>query len=347
VTNPLSSRNSDQASIIEAVSILPDPPRRVLVAIDECRLSHKAIPHALAVANALDAELELVHVLESALGGGNTTDPIAWRLLRQAAHNRIQNLLRDQPGKSRRIDVAIEEGRPATQICRLARELRIDLIVVCTHGSGSAVAYTIGSTARAVINYSPGSVLIIPAQIEDRPQVRFRRIIIPLDGSSRAESVLPMARRIAEFHGAELILAHAIPEPELTEIGPPQPEDEELRASLNRRNERVARKYLDRVRAGLSGNNVAIHTLMLTSGDARHLLMRAVEEREADLIVLSSHGHSGHVNMEVGSVASHLSTHAPVPVLLVRSLADATGNNGNGTAPLHSSDCRFVARAAA
>jgi nucleotide-binding universal stress UspA family protein len=156
-----------------------------------------------------------------------------------------------------------------------------------------------------------------------------------------------MGRRIAEFHGAELILAHAIPEPELTEIGPPQPEDEELRASLNRRNERVARKYLDRVRAGLSGNNVAIHTLMLTSGDARHLLMRAVEEREADLIVLSSHGHSGHVNMEVGSVASHLSTHAPVPVLLVRSLADATGNNGNGTAPLHSSDCRFVARAAA
>jgi nucleotide-binding universal stress UspA family protein len=337
----------DHKGEIEATAILPDPPRRVLVAIDECRLSQKAIPHAVAIANAMGAELELLHVLDPMRGGGSATDPVEWHLLRQAAQSRIENLAQRQTSESQHVEVCIEEGRPADQICRLARELRADLTVVCTRGNGSTAQCGMGSTARAVINCSPGSVLIVPADVEDRPQVRFRRIIVPLDGSSRAESVLPLARRIAEAQEAELILAHAIPEPELTEIGPPQPEDDELRAGLMCRNERVAQKYLRRIRAGLAGNNVAIRSLMLRGGDARHLLMRAVEEQEADLIVLSSHGHSGHADMEVGSVASHLSSHASVPVLLVRSEASASGNNGNGTSPQHSSDCRFVARAAA
>lgn len=325
----------------------PQATRRVMVAIDERHQSQKAIPHAIAVAGALGAEVVLLHVLEPMRCDACVSDPIEWRLLRQAAESRIHKLAREDVGGDRKVRTFIEEGRAADQICRLVRESRVDLTVICSHGKGASAGYTMGSTARAVIDCAQGSVLVVPAQIEDRPIVRFRRIIVPLDGSSRAESVLPLARTIAEFHRAELLLTHAIPEPELTEIGPPQPEDEELRAGLMSRNERVAREYLVRLRATLCGNKATIRVLMLRGGDARHLLMRAIDEHKADLVILSSHGHGGHLDMAAGSVTAHLSSHASVPVLIVRQNAAPLDGSHSGDRPLHSSDTRFVPRAAA
>jgi nucleotide-binding universal stress UspA family protein len=143
-------------------------------------------------------------------------------------------------------------------------------------------------------------------------------VLVPVDGSPRAENVLPLAKRIARAQGAELLLAHVIPVPELTEIGPLDAEDLELRERLVRRNERVAGEYLDRLRARLADSDVSVRALVLRGGDPRNRLARLVLDEAVDLVVLSAHGRSARSDVPLGSVTAHLVAHAEAPLLILR-----------------------------
>jgi len=331
----------------DRIDALLPAPRRFLVAVDESLMSYKTLPYAVTVADALGADLQLVHVLGLVQNRGMATDPLGWRLSRQAAKSRIQNNARPWLRKDQNVKITIKEGYAADQICRLAREVGADLTVFClqdAHGSGRD---SISATAHALIHSAPCSVLVVPAGIDDAPRVSFRRIVVPLDGSSRAERVLPIAAQIAASNTAELLLVHVVPEPELTEIGVPQPEDDELRASWRLRNERVAREYLGRMRTSLASRGIPVRIRLLFDGDVRHLLARTIEEEGADLVVMSSHGRTGHMDLTVGSVAAYLSSRATVPLLLVRSPLTASGEWDNGTDPAAATDSRFLDQAVA
>src|SRR3546814_8945346 len=59
------------------------------------------------------------------------------------------------------------------------------------------------------------------------PDQSYQRILVPLDGSRWAESVLPLAARIARAANAEILLAHVVPAPEMIEARPLEMEDKE------------------------------------------------------------------------------------------------------------------------
>jgi nucleotide-binding universal stress UspA family protein len=147
--------------------------------------------------------------------------------------------------------------------------------------------------------------------------VRYRRILVPLDGSSPAESVLPHAIRIAEAHRAELLLVHVASSPELTEIGPAEAEDLELCERLAGRNERVVRQYLDRLKARVARHGVDVRALVLR-GDVRGELVKLVTGDEVDLVVLSAQGRGNRSDVPYGSVTSYLMTRVATPILVVR-----------------------------
>jgi len=305
---------------------------RVMIAIDESDVSQKAIPYGIAVANALGTDVVLIRVLEPSERNGKLTDPVEWQLLRQQVAGQLEALAGQQSSEVGCVATQLQEGRPSDQICRWAREHNVGLTVLCSQGSGRTDGQGLGRTARRVIECAKGSILLVPAMIEERNPVRYHRIFVPLDGSSRAESALPVALRLAEAQSAEIVLIHAIPEPEFTEIGPLEADDIELRARLLCRNERVAQSYLGRVRAQLASRCVPVQVLILRGGDARHLLMRAITDQKADLVVMASHGRGGYMDVPVGSVASHMIARMPVPVLLVRNhtITNRTGNTTIG-----------------
>jgi nucleotide-binding universal stress UspA family protein len=124
--------------------------------------------------------------------------------------------------------------------------------------------------------------------------------------------------RIAAHQGAELLLAHIVPQPEITQIGPLSAEDLELRERLVRRNERVAREYLDRLRSRLAEGGVALRALVLRGGDVRGRLAHLVGDEAADLVVLSARGQGGRGDVPCGNVATYLMTHVTAPLLIVR-----------------------------
>jgi nucleotide-binding universal stress UspA family protein len=145
--------------------------------------------------------------------------------------------------------------------------------------------------------------------------------MVPLDGSVRAESVLPIATRLAKAHDAELLIAHVIPAPELTKVGPLTAQDLELEQRVTGRNERVARSYLDQIRARVSEAGLAARTVISRSGDARTRLARLVRREGVDLLILSAYGRRGPRDTPCGTVADHLLTHASVPLLVLRQRA--------------------------
>jgi nucleotide-binding universal stress UspA family protein len=288
--------------------------RHVLACVDGSSFADAVLAHAVAVATAAGARVTVMRILESS-AVQSPMDPVEWTL----RHRDVEADLRERASHfgSLQTDTVIDDGPAAERICAWARDNAVELTVLgrCGESNGSFVG--LGGTARRVAEVVNGSVLIVPSsQVGDAP-IRYRRMLIPLDGSSRSECALPLGLGIAAAHDAEVVLVHAAPNVDLTEAGPPGAETIILRDRLRRRNERAGGRYLQRVRSRLPSVPAA-SVRVLPSGDPRHALARAAAEEHADLLVLSSTGQSGHPDMSVGSVADYLINHMDIPVLLVR-----------------------------
>jgi nucleotide-binding universal stress UspA family protein len=170
--------------------------------------------------------------------------------------------------------------------------------------------------------------------------------MVPLDGSHHAESVLPMAMRIAEAHGAELVIAHVVPTPELFRIGPPDADDLELEETLIQRNEQVASRYLAGIRAHIQNSRYRTRTYLSRKGDPRDELLRIIYDESIDLVVLSAHGASGATDRALGTVAAHVVAHTRVPLILTRERTRCTTLWDRESARPHSTPTRLPGAAA-
>jgi nucleotide-binding universal stress UspA family protein len=298
---------------------------RIAACLDGSEVGERLLPHALAVARALGAPLTMLRVLEGRAAGGGPPDPLEWDLRRREGRDYLERLARRGAATEGSVETEVIEGQAAEEICRWARQHEVALTVLCSHGVSGETEWSLASTARKLVEGTPGSVLLVPtAAAVKEPVARYRRLLVPVNGSPVAESVIPLARRLAEAHHAELILAHVVPVPELTQTGPLDADDLELQNRLIRRNARVANEYLDRLRATLADSQVPVRVLVLGGGDARSRLARLAVEEGVDLVVLSAHGRSARADVPLGSVTAYLVTHAPMPLLIVRRRAAAS-----------------------
>ena len=142
----------------------------------------------------------------------------------------------------------------------------------------------------------------------------FQRILVPLDGSTRAEGAIPIAARLAQASGGSVILLHvAVPPVSSGKFSPPQEYPQEgTDEELAEANEHL--KILAQAGA-LSGITTEVHTLV---GAVAPTILAATQTLHADLIVMWSHGQSGVQRWRLGSVAHKLVPHSPVPVLVLR-----------------------------
>ena len=135
----------------------------------------------------------------------------------------------------------------------------------------------------------------------------FKRILVPLDGSTFAEAALPMAMRLSRRTGADL---------ELITVHEPIPSfayDEWESAA-----EEWSIGYLSEVGKRLQGHTGGAIESVVRSGRVSEALARRAEETHVDLIVMATHGRGALTRAWLGSVADAFVRHAPCPVILVR-----------------------------
>jgi nucleotide-binding universal stress UspA family protein len=277
------------------------------------------VPHAFAIAQALGAPLTLLHVLEPRAVKEARPDPIEWDLRRHEARRALNRIASSSPPVAENAELALVEGLTADEICRFAAKHGDGLTVLGTRGRRHTRNDGIGGTVHNVLNRVSGSILLVPRDASLDP-AGYRRLFVPIDGSCWAESVLPLAARVAKAENAELLLAHVVPVPELTETRPLELEDLLLRQRVVERNEEMAGAYLERIRSRLAGMGLRVRVLSCRGDDVRVSLARLIDTEGADLVVISAQGRGGscHRDMRYGSVASYLMAHSIAPVLVVR-----------------------------
>jgi nucleotide-binding universal stress UspA family protein len=147
-------------------------------------------------------------------------------------------------------------------------------------------------------------------------KLQLRRILLPTDFSSCANYALPYAAAIARATGATIICVHVVesivPAVGYSGLAEPMPiadVSEQLEDSAERELPRLAEcEEFD----GLKVEEVIVH------GDPAAEIVRVAGEREADLIVVSSHGRTGLGRIIFGSTAEAVVRHAGCPVLVVK-----------------------------
>jgi nucleotide-binding universal stress UspA family protein len=289
--------------------------------LDGSELGSGIVPHARVVARALGARLTLLHVLETEATGTGPADSLDWGIRQREARAHLDGLAAQLGDLESGIRSELIQGRAAEQICSWAEQHDVDLTVLCSHGTRGLTDWDLASTARKLIDRTPGSLLLVPATAAAKEEVRYRRILVPLDGSPRAESVVPVAMRIAASQKAEMLFVHVVPVPELTRTGPLDAEGEDLERRVVEHNHRVASAYLDRLRARVSQAGQRVRVLVVEGGSVRTRLERLIREDRADLVVMSAHGHTGRTDSSCGSVTEYAVTHATSPLLVIRDRA--------------------------
>ncbi|MGC8488906.1 MAG: universal stress protein [Clostridia bacterium] len=146
------------------------------------------------------------------------------------------------------------------------------------------------------------------------------RILVPLDGSPLAETVMPTALEIGEALGAEWVLVRVSPPyptgwaMAASAWGPVEPWDEIV--ETGKAAEQEAHEYLSRVREKMAVDRSRV-TIDARQGALPSALLNAVTDHEATLIAMSTHGRGGLNRLVMGSVTDMVIRLSSVPVIVV------------------------------
>ncbi|GCE28570.1 universal stress protein UspA [Dictyobacter alpinus] len=143
----------------------------------------------------------------------------------------------------------------------------------------------------------------------------FQRILVPLDGSSRAEQALPVAARLAQVSGGSIHLLQVIDLGSGYDGGlgtasfvTEQSVEIEMTQSMD---------YLSTATTSSKLLGIPTTTEVLFGLPAQNILATAAS-REIDLIILCSHGRTGFTRWALGSFAHTLAHESTVPILVLR-----------------------------
>jgi nucleotide-binding universal stress UspA family protein len=222
-----------------------------------------------------------------------------------------------------RIETAVLEGLVAESITDYAVSRGVKLIILSSHGRSGLSQWGISSVTQKIIFSAPTSVLIIRAHqpvTSESIEWQYARIVVPLDGSRRAENVLPMVTLLARFHQSRIHIVHVVETPEMARQMPLTHEDVELSDRIVARNREEAIHYLDQVRLQSPLDGIDVQTRLLTSDNAAAALHELAEQESIDMVALSAHGYSGNNKWPYGSMVNNFILYSKVPLLIVQDL---------------------------
>ena len=310
--------------------------KRMLVPLDGSELAEVVLPYARELAGRLDLELRLLHVCEP----DSATSEFMCRayIMHVAEMARMQSReVQMKTGATSRVKTVdaigkVVTGHPAEEIIHYASENNIDLILMGTHGRSGVKRWVLGSVADKVLRVSHIPIWLVRAAVPEEiiyDEWSKRKMLVLLDGSKLAESVLPHVEALAKQRGTELInviLLRVLEEPYVNADYPEASMDLTWDQHVRRIREhfkRDAQEYLLGVQQRLAkaGLNVTSKVLM---GEPVDQIINYALQNHPNLIVMTTHGYSGISRWEHGSVADRVLRAASSPIFLVRPIIDAS-----------------------
>jgi nucleotide-binding universal stress UspA family protein len=295
---------------------------KILIPLDGSTTAEKVLPYARYLAGRFKTPIELLAVIDIAEIAAHMSADKARFLdtmiedgvkqstvyLRGAASTFPGANVKCSVERGRAEDVIIEKGAADTGL----------LITMATHGRSGLNRFLLGSVAEKVLRGSANPLLLVRATEEAKGEGEavFKTVIVPLDGSELAESVLPMVADIARKLNLEVLLFRAYHIPSYAYAGDEgyAVNYEELVSGV--RDE--AKEYLKKKVAEVKKLGVEAVSFSTKEGFAGDEIIDIGRNTPGSLMAMCSHGRSGMRRWVLGSVAETVVRHAAGPVLITR-----------------------------
>jgi nucleotide-binding universal stress UspA family protein len=215
-------------------------------------------------------------------------DPHDWHIRKMEIEASLRKMAEGLSRKGLSVNTAVLEGSDAEQLIQYAQAHEVDLMILTKQSEtvGDLVHTVMKRTATPVVILPIGGYLLKDANARDC----YQKILVPLDGSQRAEITLPIAATLAQDCNAQLLLVHVVHKPDMPRHAPPNAEEIELVERIVEINRAKAARYLENFTSRLPAD---AQTRLLVSDNIAATLHHLVEQESVDLIILSAHGYSG------------------------------------------------------
>jgi nucleotide-binding universal stress UspA family protein len=296
---------------------------RILIALDGSKTAEKVLPYARTLAGRLNVPVELMEVIDI----GDMVIHIAVEKARyldtmiedraRSSEAYLEGVAKTFPEAG--VKCAIEKGRAAEAIIGKAEADPGTLIAMATHGRSGIDRWLLGSVAEKVLRGTTNPLLLIRATQEatTEGEAALKSIVVPLDGSELAESVLPMVAGLAKKLNLSVVLFRAYNLPYSvygSADGYSAINFDELIEEV--RDE--AREYLEKKIAELKKLGVANASYAARAGFSSDEIIKMGRETPDSLIAMCSHGRSGVKRWVLGSVTETVARHSANPVMVLR-----------------------------
>jgi nucleotide-binding universal stress UspA family protein len=294
--------------------------KRILVPLDGSALAESILPASLYLAERFGAVLVFFHVIEQG-GSANIHGErhLADMNEARAYLDMITTRLACPPIICENHVHETKQPDVPQSIIAHAEELHTDLIMLCAHGRGGLRDVFIGSIAQQVIQRGTTPVFFIrQAQGQACRPFSLQKILVPLDGTDKHVSTLPIAMEIARICNATLRLVTVVPTTSTLsadEAGAGLLLPSTMAAVLDLA-QRGAKDYLVKSIKGVIAQGVSASGAVMR-GDVPSEILKTAED--IDLIIMSTHARVNWDAFWEESVTPKVMTHASVPMLLVRS----------------------------
>ncbi|MGH7796001.1 MAG: universal stress protein [Candidatus Binatia bacterium] len=300
--------------------------KKILVPLDRSSAAEKVLPFARKLAGALKAPVELLEVIDiSAMSAHMVADKARFlaRLIVKAEDASLQYL--DEIARSFSglvVNCSRERGRPAEVILDKAAAPGT-LIAMATHGRSGINRWLLGSVAEKVLRGTNHPLFLVRGDDDDEKEhpAVLSSIIVPLDGSPLAESVLPTVVELAKVLDASVLLFRAFELPAKAYYGREDylPDYDALKNRV--RDE--AQGYLDEQVAALKAQGLERVSALLREGLGAEEIIRWAKEHPDSLVAMCTHGRSGVKRWVLGSVTEKVVRLSGDPVLVMRGSREA------------------------
>lgn len=295
--------------------------RLILVPLDGSGFAETALPAALTMAKAWDAEIEAVTVHEP-------IPTLEHHLWDEASRQWTEGYLKDvvtrvEQATGAHLASATLNGAVADSLQHHAQERLADLVVMASHGRGPLTRAWLGSVADTFVRHATTPVLIVRPEEGRTPDlsevVCFNHVLIPLDGSEESrvvlESALDLGRacecrytllRVYRF-GEEFAAAYL-------------PHTVQLNAQVLAEGRDKALADIEAQAEELTARGIQAESRLVVDSSPAAGILRAAEELDVDLIAMATHGRAGIARMLLGSVTDKVLRGAHTPILVCRPL---------------------------
>ena len=293
-------------------------PNKILIPLDGSDTAAAIIPFVLEIATQTSAKLTLVtSVQQVGIWDATLTLDVLER-----EEELAKQYLTEQAGQLRAagtsVDTRITRGEAAEGVLSVADSEDVDLVAISTHGRSGVSRWLFGSVASRILQSCTTPVLFLhPKTGEDKgaPGPVIKKILVPLDGSDLAISIVPEIEEFARSMGASLVFFNAV-SPITTYPGFESAQAVSIGKVIEELQEQ-AKVLLTRAVEHAVQNGVP-STMAVTLGTAVDSVLHAADDVDADLIAVATHGRGGFGRAILGSVADGVvrrSTDRPVLVI--------------------------------